>query len=121
MQDTPPNKHFEGIRDYLPQLWIKPHKVASKSETYKHLVLKGESYIESKQDAILELIDPGGFSIQLAKHPYGTLPAIEIKERDDFLNVVSCLASRCEQNTIQTSLHAQALCGLIHWGLIRKV
>ena len=121
IKDTPPSKHFEGIRYYLPQLWIKPQKEASKSETYKRLVLKGESYIESKQDAILDLKDPAGFSIRLAEHPCGTLPVIEIEDRDDFLNVVRCLAYRCELNTIQPSVHAQAISGLIHWGLIRKV
>ena len=121
IKETPPNKHFEGIRNYLPQLWIKPQKEASKSETYKRLVLKGESYNQSKQDAILELSDPVGFSIRLAKHPCGTLPVIEIEDRDDFLSVVRCLAYRCELNTIQPSVHAQAISGLIHWGLIRKV
>ena len=44
IKETPPIKHFEGIRNYLPQLWIKPQKEASKSGTYKCLVLKGVAY-----------------------------------------------------------------------------
>ena len=121
LNDTPADLHFESLLTALPQLRIKPHHGASQSEPYKHLVLNGENDIQIEQDELLQLIDPQGFSVRLANHPCGPMPVIEILEEEDFLNVVRCLAYRCELIQIQQSVHAQAVSGLIHWGLIRNL
>ena len=121
LMSTPADLQFESLLSALPQLRIKPHHGASKSETYKQLVLHGEKDVPIKQDEILQLHDPQGFSVRLANHPCGLMPVIEIAEKEDFLSVVRCLAFRCELIEIQPSVHAQAVAGLIHWGLIRKI
>ena len=121
LQETPVESHFKSLRSFLPQLFIKPHTGASKSEAYKHLVLRGGKEIQINQETTLQLNDPQAFSIRLVDHIFGAVPVIEIGDQNDFLNVVCCLAYRCELNQIQPSVHAQAVAGLIHWGLIRTV
>ncbi len=121
LQETPVESHFQSLRIFLPQLFIQPHTGASKSEAYKHLVLRGETDIELNDDEILQLNDLQAFSIRLADHICGPVPVIEIGDQNDFLNVVRCLAYCCEPKQIQPSVHAQAVAGLIHWGLIRTI
>ncbi len=121
LQETACEGYFESLRSYLPQLWINPHDGASKSERYKQLVLRGKAMNNEENDNILKLKDQQGFSVRLVDHPCGTYPVIEINDQDDFLNVVRCLAYRCEQTHIQSSVHAQAVAGLIHWGLIQNI
>ena len=120
MEETAIEQQYESLRCFLPQLWIIPHDGACKSEIYKRLVLRGETNIETENKTDLQLEDQQGFSIRLTDHPCGTFPVIEIKNQNDFINVVRCLAYRCELAKIQSSVHAQAVSGLIHWGLIRK-
>lgn len=112
------DEQFEALRSVLPQLFIQPHHGASKTELYKYLVLRGESGIQKDRAATLQLKDPEGFSIKVVDHPCSPVPVIEISEHSDFLNVLRCLAYRCELVQIQPSVHSQAVSGLIHWGLI---
>lgn len=84
-------------------------------------MLRGEEDIEINKDEILKLNDPNGFSVRLAIHPCGAIPIIEIIDDEDFQNVVRCLAYRCEAKEIQASVHAQAVSGLIHWGIIKTI
>ena len=105
---------------YLPQLCINPHHGASKSEIYKHLVLRGNEINIEEDEHILHFKDQQGFSIRLVEHPCGTYPVIEVEDQSDFVSLVRCLAYRCELKQIQSSVHAQAVSGLIHWGLIRE-
>ena len=121
LDETPAAKHFESLRSYLPQLWINPQIGASGSITYKNLVLRGEAYSPLEKGAYLRLNDEKGFSVHLAVHACGTFPVIEIKDQADFVQVVRCLAYRCEKQEIVSSVHAQAVAGLIHWGLLRKI
>lgn len=121
LDETPKDLQFQSLLTVLPQLLIKPHNGASHSEIYKNLVLLGKEDIQVDQDKQLRLKDPQGFSVRLANHPCGSMPVIEITEKEDFLNVVRCLVYRCELTQIQPSVHAQAVAGLIHWGLIRKL
>ena len=118
---TPPINYFSALRNELPQLWIMPREGASSSEVYKRLVLKGEVPNPSDRDSALHLNDPGGFVVSLVDHPCGTFPVIDINDQIDFLNVVRCLAYKCELESIQESVHAQAVSGLIHWGLIKMI
>ena len=121
LMETPEEHRFNHLRTHLPQLWIKPHHGASSSDCYKRLVLRGRMVKTQEKENCLELNDPSGFTIKLVKHPCGTYPVIEIDDHDDFRNILLCLAHRCEQADIQSSVHAQAVAGLIHWGLIRTI
>ena len=49
------------------------------------------------------------------------MPMLSFRDHKDFVLAVRCLANRCEAVPVQPTVHAQAISGLIHWGLIRKV
>ena len=68
-----------------------------------------------------QLHDPAGPSISLAPHPTGAVPVLSFRDHRDFVLAVRCLANRCEEVPVQPTVHAQAISGLIHWGLIREV
>jgi len=46
---------------------------------------------------------------------------LSFRDHRDFVLAVRCLANRCEAVPVQPTVHAKAISGLIHWGLIRKV
>ena len=117
---TPREEYLKSLCSYLPQLCINPHHGASKSEIYKHLVLRGNEINIEEDEHILHFKDQQGFSVRLVEHPCGTYPVIEVEDQSDFVSLVRCLAYRCELKQIQSSVHAQAVSGLIHWGLIRE-
>ena len=121
LANTTADQSWSTLRKGLPQLWITPHPDAAKSEAYKRLVLRGESPNASDQAMAPSLQDPEGLTISLAAHPCGSIPVLEFRHHDDFVLVVRCLAHRCASSTIQPTVHAQAVAGLIHWGLIREL
>ena len=120
LNNTPREEYFQSLRSYLPQLCINPHHGASNSKSYKQLVLRGNEINKEANDNILQLKDQQSLSVRLVEHPCGTYPVIEVEDQNDFLSLVRCLAYRCELKQIQPSVHAQAVSGLIHWGLIRE-
>tara|TARA_B100000579_G_scaffold409863_1_gene399254 strand:- start:22 stop:969 length:948 start_codon:yes stop_codon:yes gene_type:complete len=112
---------FEELREIFPQLWITPKQGASNSEKYKRLVLLGQSPSLYDREDSLKLNDQNGVCVSLVEHPCGNYPVIDINDESDFRNILRCLAYRCEQISIQKSVHAQAISGLIHWGLIKNI
>ena len=112
---------FEELREIFPQLWITPKQGASNSEKYKRLVLRGQSPSLNDREDSLKLNDQNGVCVSLVEHPCGNYPVIDINDESDFRNILRCLAYRCEQISIQKSVHAQAISGLIHWGLIKNI
>ena len=114
-------EHWTELRKVLPQLWIKPQQDVCKTERYKALVLRGETAEPIDKEQAPRLSDPQGFRFFLKKHPCGTLPVMTFENHDDFVLAKRCLAHRGEPVNVQPSVHAQAIAGLIHWGLIRDV
>ena len=116
-----PKAPLDALREHLPQLWITPKQGASTSELYQRLVLRGEAASPAVQQAAPQLEDPAGITINLAPHPCGAVPVIQFRAQTDFVLAVRCLAHRCEPARVQATVHAQAVAGLIHWGLIRAI
>ena len=112
---------WDVLRLELPQLLLKPAHEVNQSDVYKQLVLRGERAAPSVIDASPKLKDPGGVSLKMAEHPCGALPVVTFRNHDDFVLALRCLAHRCEPVVIPASVHAQAVAGLIHWGLIRNL
>jgi len=107
----------------LPQLRLPQVEGISTSELYRGLVLRGE---EGTSAALRELgSEPvwhqiGSLRLWLAPHPCGAMPVLHTPNRSDFLLLVRALAYRCEPIALAHGVHAQAVSGLIHWGLIRR-
>lgn len=109
------------LQRQLPQLLIAPATGARSSETYQRLVLSGQEANSNDHKQAPQLQDPAGFRLSIAEQASGAVPVLDVRNRSDFELLVRCLAHRCEPVDLQPSVHAQAIAGLIHWGLIREV
>ena len=118
---TAKDNQWQALRAELPQLLVPPQPLARLSDRYQRLVLRGESPQPKDLEVAPRLRDPKGFSITIANHPCGAKPVLSVSDHDDFVLIMRCLAHRCEPIPVQGTVHAQAVAGLIHWGLIREL
>jgi hypothetical protein len=106
----------------LPQLCLPQRPGISCSDLYRQLVLRGD---EASSPELIPsehvLYMPLALRLQVVQHPYVTMPVLATPDRRDFLWLVRALAHRAEPGPIQAGVHAQAISGLIHWGLIRSL
>ena len=112
---------LELLQSGLPQLHLPQLSGISTSELYKSLVLRGESVDQAS------IADVGAhpqwqsaeeLRLWIAPHPCGALPVVQTPSWTDFLQLVRALAHRGEPVALADGVHAQAVSGLIHWGLI---
>lgn len=113
----------ETLQSALPQLRLPQVTGISRSELYRQLVLRGEE----GSSAALQAVGPepvwqqiGSLRLSLAPHPCGAMPVLITPNSSDFCLLVRALAHRCEPVALAHGVHAQAVSGLIHWGLIRR-
>ena len=118
---TPQQNQWQALRMELRQLLITPQPFARLSDRYQRLVLRGEVPQPEDLEMAPLLKDPDGFSISIASHICGAVPVLTVSHHDDFALIMRCLAHRCESVPMQETVHAQAVAGLIHWGLIREL
>ena len=118
---TAKDNQWQALRAELPQLLVTPQPLARLSDRYQRLVLRGESPQPKDLEVAPRLRDPKGFSITIANHACGAVPVLNVSHHDDFVLIMRCLAHRCEHVPVQGTVHAQAVAGLIHWGLIREI
>jgi hypothetical protein len=114
-----------ALESALPQLRLPQVKGISTSELYKALVLRGEVATVggvaeglSHQPPQSPLQQPEQLKLWIAPHPCGAMPVLETPNWEDFMWLVRALAHRGEPVAIVNGVHAQAISGLIHWGLI---
>jgi len=112
----------------LPQLQLPQVSGISKSNLYRALVLGGEdpaapSHLEAALAAspLQPWQQPSALQLWIAPHPCGAMLVLQTPSWADFQLLVRALANRCEPDTLANGLHAQAISGLIHWGLIGHV
>lgn len=118
---TPPSEVWNRLRLDLPQLLLQPGTGVREGEAYRRLVLQGTAPLAEDMNQAPVLKDPDGLTLEIAEHPTGAIPVLTLKDHDDFVLIVRCLAFRCEDVPVLTTVHAQAISGLIHWGLIRDL
>ncbi|EIC21457.1 DUF7005 family protein [Thiorhodovibrio frisius] len=110
---------FDRLRESLPQLCMPQRPGVSQSEEYRHAVLRGLPLHTSLGAEMPGLLAPEQLRLEIAAHFAVTLPVLRTSDREDFLFLTRALAHRCEPVPIAAGVHAQAVGGLIHWGLIR--
>jgi len=111
------------LENSLPQLLLPQVDGISRSELYKALVLKGEAAESRKLSAAGPEIcwhEPEALTFWIANHPCGAMPILQTPNRNDFAQLVRALAHRGEPQQLADGVHAQAISGLIHWGLINR-
>ena len=114
---------LEALQSVLPQLRLPQVPDISRSDLYRRLVLRGEQ----ANPAELAAAGPeplwqeiGSLQLWLAPHPCGAMPVLHTTNGADFLLLVRALAHRGEPVALADGVHAQAVSGLIHWGLISQ-
>ncbi len=121
LQCTHGERQWDTLRLLLPQLLLTPGHDVRSGEAYQRLVMRGEPAQPDDLAQAPSLHDASGPSISLAPHPTGAVPVLTFSDHRDFVLAVRCLANRCEAVAVQPTVHAQAISGLIHWGLIKEV
>jgi hypothetical protein len=114
---------LEALQAALPQLRLPQVHGISRSDLYRRLVLRGEQANAEELAAAgpePQWQEIGSLELWLAPHPCGAMPVLHTPSGADFLLVVRALANRCEPIALADGVHAQAISGLIHWGLIRE-
>ena len=107
----------------LPQLLLPQVDGISGSELYKALVLRGEAIDNKKLSAAGPKVcwhEPDALTFWIAYHPCGAMPVLQTPSWNDFVQLVRALAHRSEPQQLADGVHAQAISGLIHWGLIQR-
>jgi len=106
----------------MPQLRLPQLAGISRKDIYRKLVLRGAEASSRKlipSERVLR--QPMALQFQLVEHPFLAMPVLTTPDRHDFLWIVRALAHRAEPVLIEDGVHAQAINGLIHWGLIRSL
>jgi hypothetical protein len=113
---------LEVLQTGLPQLRLPQQSGISKSELYKALVLRGESVDQTSiagSGSPPQWHCPESLRLWIASHPCGAMPVVQTSDWVDFVQLVRALAHRAEPVALSEGVHAQAVSGLIHWGLIQ--
>jgi hypothetical protein len=106
----------------LPQLHLPQRPGISRNDLYRQRVLRGGDGSSPELIPSERLLrKPMDLLLQLVQHPYMMMPVLSTPDRYDFLWLVRALAHRAEPVPIEAGVHAQAISGLIHWGLIRSL
>ena len=111
------------LENSLPQLLLPQVDGISGSELYKSLVLRGEAADSRELSAAGPEVcwhEPEALSFWIAHHPCGAMPVLQTPSWHDFAQLVRALAHRSEPQQLADGVHAQAISGLIHWGLIQR-
>lgn len=115
---------LEALQAAMPQLRLPQVEGMSKSELYKQAVLRGE---QLDTDALAAAgpppcwQQPQALTLWIAPHPAGAMPVLQTPSWADFERLVRALAHRGEPVALADGVHAQAISGLIHWGLITQL
>ena len=127
-QDCQDKEVIKALTAALPQLRLPQVQGISKSEIYRALVLRGDDPEKPElQDAINQLgcvpqwQQPENIKLWITPHPCGAMPVLETPNLHDFVLLVRALAHRAEPVVIADGVHAQAISGLIHRGLIKQL
>ncbi|MFZ9271597.1 MAG: DUF7005 family protein [Prochlorococcaceae cyanobacterium] len=108
----------------LPQLQLPQITGISGSELYKQAVLRGEPLSQAVLAAagpLPQWEQPEALRLWIATHPCGAMPVLHTPSWNDFELLVRALAHRGEPVALADGVHAQAVSGLIHWGLINQL
>ena len=119
LASTAPEDRFEALREAFPQLWLPTAEGQRQSPDYQRLVLRGEAPSEEVRAGAPALRDPAGFAVTLEENPCGAMPVVRVRDRGDFLFLLHALAHHAEPVPVGEGVHAQALGGVIHWGIVR--
>ncbi len=114
---------LSALEEAMPQLRLPQQEGISTHEIYRMLVLRGEAAdvaTLAAEGAPLQWERTDALTLWIAPHPCGAMPVLQTPSWHDFVQLVCALAHRSEPMQLADGVHAQALSGLINWGLISQ-
>ncbi len=114
---------LSALENALPQLRLSQQAGISGSELYKALMLRGETLAHAAIGVAGDAPvwqKPEAMRLWISPHACGAMPVLQTPCRHDFVQLVRALVHRAEPVTLAEGVHAQAVSGLIHWGLINQ-
>lgn len=108
------------LQTKIVQLNIPVREGISQSESYRDVVRKGKPFSEENFDGRLTFEFLKKIQCYIHEHPAGSLPVITTSVRSDFEKLYRALACRCEPVSIQESVNATVVAGLINWDRVRN-
>ena len=115
---------LRALEAVLPQLRLPQVNGISGSELYKQAVLRGEQLSPeelARAGPLPSWDQPESLELAIHPHPCGAMPVLQTSCWNDFVQLVRALAQRGEPFALADGVHAQAVSGLIHWGLIERL
>lgn len=112
-----------ALQAAIPQLRLPQVAGISSSVLYQQAVLRGEPFSDEALATAGPLPcweQPQAMTLWIARHPTGAVPVLQTPSWLDFEQLVRAMAHRAEPKVLANGVHAQAVSGLIHWGLIER-
>lgn len=109
---------FQVLREKLVQLRFPVFKGISTQDEYRAATLKG--IIPVSNDNLYELNDPIGIKLFMHKTLAGSIPVLQIKNRDDFVYFVRALTMKNEPEPVPASMGAVIVSGMNNWDRINR-
>lgn len=106
---------IQNLAERFPQLYLKPEHGVSKSELYRAIVGKGQCFTGSLSHFIGSPED----SHTLEATPAGSVEAVFLKNREDFLCFYRIMACRCEPVSVPATMGSSFISGFNDWSKIR--
>lgn len=117
-----PRLAWEHLCSALPQLRLPQTVGISRSDLYRQVVLQGVEPTHPQLVLPVEVLAaPDALTLSIAQNTYMAIPVLSTPHARDFLHLTRALAHRAEPVQLEPGVHAQAISGLIHWGLIREL
>jgi len=107
----------------IPQLRLPQVAGISSSALYQQAVLRGEPFSDDALATVGPVPcweQPQAMRLWIAWHPTGAMPVLQTPSWRDFEQLVRAMSHRAEPTVLANGVHAQAVSGLIHWGLIER-
>lgn len=106
------------LREKLVQLRFPIRAGISGEEGYRAATLRGGP-CDAEGEGV-GLVDPEGVTLSLCQTPAGTIPALTVRERRDFIALVRALSMRNEPGPVPESMGAATITGLNNWDRIGR-
>ena len=103
------------LRERLPQLEIPIREGISATEAYGRTIRRGVPFDEADFGGTMTLVRPEALQLQIHDHPAGALPVLMPAVRADFETLYRALAGSSEPLTVNPSVNAQLISGIVNW------
>lgn len=109
--------HFiKKLSEEFRQLQLYIGEGDKHEEEYRAIVLRGEGPKIEESDFKMDVHD----TLEILKGEFGQVRCIFLRERDDFIRMVRCMAHRCTPWNVPRSMGSIVIMGITNWRKIQE-